>query len=164
MGGGLNRNRSTYSLYLHQFYYIWLDVIKLRYYSVRVLLSPDADFLPPANDKQVMRGCGFFCCRCCCSWWNGYGNDDDANLMKISSHQWSDPQPLFCDQPTRTVVLFPNTFARLFNLFIYESISNSFDYILFAPRTSVNICHKKWQHITFYLGAASGETSPQGTF
>lgn len=30
-----------------------------------------------------------------------------------------------------------NTFPRLFNLFIYESISNSFDYILFAPGVSI---------------------------
>lgn len=44
-----------------------------------------------------------------------------------------------------------NTFARLlFNLFIYESISNSFDYILFAPRVSIfaikngNTLHFTW--------------------
>lgn len=40
--------------------------------------------------------------------------------------------------PSRSFAsVISNTFPRLFNLFIYESISNSFDYILFAPGVSI---------------------------
>lgn len=61
--------------------------------------------------------------------------------MKIS-HQWRDPQPLFCDcnfQYISKIIQF---------IYLWKHIELIRLYIVCAR--SVNICHKKWQHITFY--------------
>lgn len=94
---------------------------------------------PAAVTRKRQREAGVVIAGGCC-WWNGYG----GNLMKSRSNDEEIPSRSFA-----TVTC--NTFARLlFNLFIYESISNSFDYILFEPRVSIfaikngNTLHFTW--------------------
>ena len=78
------------------------------------------------------------------------------------------PRPLFCVccyQCCFCCFQFP--FPRLFNLFIYESISNSFDYILFASQDSgVSIFAIKNGNTLRSPSAewGRGNSSPQGAF
>lgn len=122
----------------YQFYYIWLDVINIPFLSrsassswfrldlvelpPRAIWEPDEDWLDGGGSKtqrsirfdlmKLIRGY-----KAKGTWWKSRINEE------------------FPSRSFATVI--SNTFPRLFNLFIYESISNSFDYILFAPGVSI---------------------------
>lgn len=107
----------------------------LSSYAVLPPLAPHRQclrlfFLPPPQAKGREEG--------------GRRRPDDEmdtgwNLMKIS-RRWRDPQPLFC------VCNFQYISKIIQFIYLWKHIEFIRLYIVCAQ--SVNICHKKWQHIT----------------